>query len=101
MTRAAISFSLDSAGPRFRTADIASLDRQKIAALEAEALKRLGRNGNAYLESVSVGAHPFVRQAGAHAIEVRLRDAPEDSARANYAWIVFDFSGRVLDFVTF
>jgi hypothetical protein len=101
VTRAAISFSLDSIGPRFSFADISSLDQQKIAALEAEALKRLARNGNAYLESVSFGAHPFVRQAGPRAIEVRLRNLPEDSVRASYAWIVFDFSGRVLDFVTF
>jgi hypothetical protein len=42
-----------------------------------------------------------VRQAGAHAIEVRVRDMAEDFARAHYAWIVFDFNGRVLGFVTF
>jgi hypothetical protein len=42
-----------------------------------------------------------VRQAGAHAIEVRVRDIPEDSVRANYAWIVYDFSGRLLDSSTF
>jgi len=101
VTRASISFSLDSMGPRFSLADIASLDQQKIAALQAEAFERLARNGTAYLESVSFGAHPFVRQAGAHAIEVRLRNLPEDSVRSSYAWIVFDFSGRVLDFVTF
>jgi hypothetical protein len=41
-----------------------------------------------------------VRKAGAHAIEVRVRDVPEDSARAEYGWIVFDFEGHVLDFVT-
>lgn len=50
-----------------------------------------------YLESVMIGAHPFVRQAGAHAIEVRVRDVPEDSVRTNYAWIVYDFSCRALD----
>jgi hypothetical protein len=32
---------------------------------------------------------------------VRLRDAPEDSVKAEYAWIVYDFGGHVLDFVTF
>ena len=53
------------------------------------------------MESVTIGAHPFVRQAGALAIEVRLRNVPEDSVKAEYAWIVYDFSGRVLDFVTF
>src|SRR5215469_17178721 len=36
-----------------------------------------------------------------HAIEVRVRDIPEDSVRANYAWIVYDFSGRLLDSSTF
>jgi hypothetical protein len=67
----------------------------------AEAMKRLGTPGPAYLESVSIGGQPFVCQAGAHAIEVRVRDMAEDSARAHYAWIVFDFNGRVLDVVTF
>jgi hypothetical protein len=42
-----------------------------------------------------------VGRAGAHAIEVRLRDQAEDSAQAHYAWIVFDFGGRVLDSSTF
>jgi hypothetical protein len=101
VTRAAFSFSLDSMGPRFSVADTRSLDAQKIAALEAEAMKRLVTQGTAYLDSVSIGAHGFVRQAGAHAIEIRLRDMAEDSARAHYAWIVFDFDGRVLDSVTF
>jgi hypothetical protein len=26
-----------------------------------------------------------------------VRDSAEDSARANYAWIVYDFNGRALD----
>ena len=73
------------------------LNEHKLAALEADALKTLGASRQAYLESVTIGAHPFVRQAGAHAIEVRVRDIPEDSARANYAWIVYDFNGRALD----
>jgi hypothetical protein len=78
-----------------------SLDEQMIAKLEAEAIKRLGGQSTVYLESVSIGAHLFEPQAGAHAIEVRIRDIPQDSAQAHYAWIVFDFDGRVLDFVTF
>ena len=100
VTRAAISFSLDSMGPRFHAADLALLTEQKLAALEAEALKRLGAGKPAYLESVTIGAHPFVKKAGAHAIEVRVRDIPEDSPQAHYAWIVYDFGGHVLDFAT-
>jgi len=100
VTRAAISFSLDSMGPRFQVGDLALLTQQKFAMLEATAMKKLGAQKTVYLESVSIGAHPFVQKAGAHAIEVRVRDVPEDSARAEYGWIVFDFEGRVLDFVT-
>jgi hypothetical protein len=44
--------------------------------------------------------YPFVRSGGARAIEVRVRDVPEDSTRAECGWIVFDSDGRVLDFVT-
>jgi hypothetical protein len=97
VSRATISFSLEAMGPRFGVGELAPLNEQKLAALEADALKTLGANRQAYLESVTIGAHPFVRQAGAHAIEVRVRDIPEDSARANYAWIVYDFNGRALD----
>jgi hypothetical protein len=100
VTRAGITFSLDSMGPRFGVADLASLTEQKFATLEAEALKKLGENKKVYLESVSIGPHPFVRDAGARAIEVRVRDVPEDSVRAEYGWIVYDFDGRVLDFTT-
>ena len=100
MTRAGFTFSLASTGPRFGVADLASLTEQKIATLEAEALKKLGKSKKVYLESVSIGPHLFVRDAGARAIEVRVRDVPEDSARAGYGWIVYDFDGRVLDFVT-
>jgi hypothetical protein len=96
-TRAAISFSFDAMGPRFAVGEIASLDAQKVAALQAEAMKRLGAQRTAWLDSVRIGAHPIVGRAGAHAIEVRLRDQAEDSAQAHYAWIVFDFDGRVLD----
>ena len=87
MTRAGITFSLDSTGPRFGVADLESLTEQKIATLEAEALKKLGESKKVYLESVSIGPHPFVRDAGARAIEVRVRDVPEDSVRAEYGWI--------------
>ena len=98
VVRAAISFSLNSMVPRFNVSDIASLNEQKLAKLEADALKQLGTRGTVYLESVSIGAHPFVRKAGAHAIEVRVRDRAEDSVQAHYGWIVFDFNGQVLDF---
>lgn len=81
--------------------DLASLDEKKLTALENEAMKQLAGNKVAYLESVTIGAHPFVRKAGAHAIEVRLRDRAQDSVQASYAWIVFDFDGRPLDFVKF
>jgi hypothetical protein len=64
-------------------------------------MKRLAGQRTAYLESVTIGAHPFVRKAGARAIEVRLRNIPVDSVQAQYAWIVFDFTGRVLDASTF
>ena len=99
MTRAGITFSLDSTGPRFGVADLESTE-QKIATVEAEALKKLGESKKVYLESVSIGPHPFVRDADARAIEVRVRDVPEDSVRAEYGWIVYDFDGRVLDFTT-
>jgi len=101
VTRASISFMLDSMGPRFGAADVAALNEQAIAALEAQALKRLGAGREAYLESMTIGANAFVRQPGGRAIEVRVRDRAEDSAQAHYAWIVFDFSGRVLDLSTF
>ena len=92
---------LNSSGPRFSVADVATLDEQMIARLEAEAMKRLGGQNPVYLESVSIGAHPFEPQAGALAIEVRVRNIAQDSVQANYAWIVFDFTGRVVDYVTF
>jgi hypothetical protein len=101
VSRAGISFSLDSMGPRFSVADLAALNEDKLAAMQADAFKQLSGGRTAYLESVTIGAHPFVRQAGAHAIEVRLRNVAEDSFKAEYAWIVYDFSGHVLDFVTF
>jgi hypothetical protein len=49
--------------------------------LQADALKRLSGGRTASLESVTLGAHPFVQRAGAR-------------------WIVYDFSGRVLDLST-
>ena len=100
VSRAGITFSLDSTGPRFGVADLASPTEQNIATLEVDALKKLGENKKVYLESVRIGLHPFVSKAGARAIEVRVRDVPEDSARAEYGWIVYDFDGRVLDFST-
>jgi hypothetical protein len=99
--RSGITFTLDSSGPRFGVADVATLDEKMIARLEAEAMKRLGGQNPIYLESVSIGAHPFEPQAGALAIEVRVRNIAQDSVQANYAWIVFDFNGRVVDYVTF
>lgn len=93
VSRATISFSLEAMGPRFGVAELAALNEQKLAAPEADALKTFGANRPAYLESVTIGAS-LVRRAGAHA---RVRDIPEDSARANYAWIVYDFNGRALD----
>ncbi len=87
-------------GPRFHGADLAPLTEQKFAALEADALKRLSGGKTAYLESVTLGAHPFVQKAGARAIEVRVRDIAQDSIQAHYGWIVYDFSGRVLDLST-
>jgi hypothetical protein len=96
-TRAAISFSLDAMGPRFGVADLAPLDARLIAAPQAEALERLGAQRQAWLESVSIGGASAVSRGGPHAIEVSVRDVAVDSAQAHYAWIVFDFTGRVLD----
>jgi hypothetical protein len=98
VTRASMTFALNPQGPRFGVADLTLLTEQKIATLEADAMKRFGRNKQVYLESISIGAHLFVRKAGARAIEVRVRDIPQDSAKAEYAWIVYDFEGRALDF---
>ena len=98
VTRASMTFALNPQGPRFGVADLALLTEQKIAALEADAMKRFSRNKQVYLESISIGAHIIVRKAGAREIEVRVRDIPQDSARAEYAWIVYDFDGRALDF---
>jgi hypothetical protein len=98
VTRASMTFTMNSEGPRFGVADLALLTQQKITALVADAMKRFGRNKQVYLESISIGAHMFVRKAGARAIEVRVRDIQQDSAKAEYAWIVYDFEGRALDF---
>ncbi len=97
VARSTISFSLDSMGPRFSVSELMALDEKKLAALQSEAMKRLSGNKTVYLESVSIGAHPFVRKAGGRVIEVRIRDRAQDSVGANYAWIVFDFDGRALD----
>ena len=79
-------------GPRFGVAELAALNEQKLAALEADALKTFGANRPAYLESVTIRP---ISAPGRRA--ARVRDIPEDSARANYAWIVYDFNGRALD----
>ena len=97
VSRASMTFTLNSKGPRFGVPDLASFTEQKIAALEADAMKRLGGNKQVYLESVSIGAHLIVHKAGAREIEVRVRDIPEDSVSAEYGWIVYDFDGRPLD----
>jgi hypothetical protein len=101
VNRSPISFSFDSAGPRFSLADLAGFDEIKIATLETLARQKITVGKPAWLESVTIGPHPFVRSAGAHAIEIRFRDIEVDSVKAEYCWIVFDFNGRVLDFVTF
>jgi hypothetical protein len=57
VSRATISFPLEAMGPRFGVAELAALNEQKLAALEADALKTFGANRPAYLESVTIGAH--------------------------------------------
>jgi hypothetical protein len=99
LKRASISFSFSSSGARFGIADVSTLTEEKLASIEADAMKRLGAKKQLYLESVQIGAHMFVKKAGARAIEIRFRDIPVDSARANYAWIVYGFDGKVLDYV--
>src|SRR5262249_53462259 len=71
-------------------------DAQKIAAMQAEAMKRLGAQRTAWLESVRIGAHPFVGRGGARAVEVRPRDLAGDLIQAHYARVVFEFYGRGL-----
>ncbi len=100
VNRSSISFSLEASGPHFRGAELAPLTEQKFAALQADAPKRLSGGRTAYLESVTLGVHPLAQRAGARAIEVRIRDIPQDSIQAHYGWIVYDFSGRVLDLST-
>jgi len=58
VSRAAIVFSLDSMGPRFNAGDLSQITEQKLAALETDALKKLGKTRPAYLESITIGAHP-------------------------------------------
>lgn len=97
LTRASFVFSLDASGERMSVKDLAAITEEKIAALQAQARQKLVGKREAYLESITIGSHPFAPQAGAHAIEVRFRDAKVDSVAAHYAWIVFDFGGRVID----
>ena len=101
ISRSPFSFSLESTGPRFTLSDIAGFNEAKIVALETAAREKITLGKPAWLESVTIGPHPFVQSAGARAIEVRFRDIAVDSAKAEYCWIVFDFDGHVLDFVTF
>ncbi|MGO9132490.1 MAG: hypothetical protein ACLP8A_00360 [Methylovirgula sp.] len=101
MSRSSITFSLYAMGPRFGVADLAPLTEAKIAALQADAMQTLAPKKSAYLDSIAIGPHPFAREAGARVIEVRLRDQGQDSAQAQYAWIVYDFTGKRLDFSAF
>jgi hypothetical protein len=94
VTRASLSFGI--LGTRFSAVDVAPLNEQMIAALEAEALKRLGGKRTPYPQSVTIRVY-----RDAPAIEVTVRDSVENSMRAHHARIVFDFNGRVVDIVTF
>jgi hypothetical protein len=86
--------------PRFTLADLASLTEQKFTTLEAAALKKLGEKKKVYLESIRIGADAwFAPAAGAHAITIHVRDVPEDSVKAEYSWVAYDFEGRVVDFM--
>lgn len=99
VSRSAFTFSLSAAASdRFGVTDLGSFTEQKIALFEEVALKKLSKNKKAYLESVTIGPQLFVPQAGARAIEVRIRDTPQDSPKSEGGWIVFNFAGRVLDF---
>lgn len=101
LTRAAITFTLYAGTDRFSAQDLAAVTEQKLAALLEQARQKLAPKRQAYLESITIGSHPFARGAGPHAIEIRLRDVAVDSASANYAWIVFGFDGRVIDSSSF
>ena len=91
------AFVLYPKGAHFAVRDLASLTQQKLAALEADALKRLGSGKPLYLHSLTIGSHPFAFKAGGRAIEVRLRDTPESSSKSNTGWIVYDFDGHALN----
>jgi hypothetical protein len=96
-TRASFTFAMGNDGPRFALADIARMDQAIFQRLEADALKRLAPGRQAWLESVHLGAQMFATQAGARAIEIRVRNQEVDSVRAEYGWIIYGFDGRVLD----
>lgn len=91
------AFVLYPKGAHFAVRDLASLTQQKLAALEADALKRLGSGKQLYLHSLTIGSHPFAPKASGRAIEVRLRDTPESSSKSNTGWIVYDFDGHALN----
>jgi hypothetical protein len=99
VSRSPYTFSLSApTSDRLSFAELGSFTAQKIAMLEEIALKKLSKNKKVYLESVTIGPQLFVPQAGARAIEVRIRDTPEDSPKSEGGWIVFNFADRVLDF---
>jgi hypothetical protein len=52
-----------------------------------------------YLRGGTIGRNFFVAEAGTRAIEIRVRNLPEDSIAAQYGWIVYGFDGRVLDYL--
>jgi len=91
---------LNSTVPRLSVTDLALLTEQKFITLEAETLKKLGEKKKVYLESIRIGADAWLAPAaGAHAIMIRVRDIPEDSVKAEYGWVAYDFEGRVVDFM--
>jgi len=98
LSRTDHAFILYAKGAHFAVKDLAPLTQQKLAALKSDALKRLGAGKKLYLDSLTIGSHPFAPKAGGRAIEVRVRDTPESSSKSNTAWIVYDFDGRVVDF---
>jgi hypothetical protein len=88
----------DQSNQRYEVKDLAFLTEQKLTALEADAMKRLGGKIKLYLDSLTIGPHPFAPKLGARAIEIRFRDTPESSVKSEWAWIVYDFNGKVQDF---
>ncbi len=98
LSRSDHAFILYAKGAPFAVRDLAALTQQKLAAMEADAQKRLGGGKVLFLDRVTIGSHPFAPKAGGRAIEVRLRDTPESSDKSKTGWIVYDFSGHMLEF---